>query len=295
MRIIFSFTVLFITITCSYGQTINSTIINLTNQWNNYISNHDTAKLSALYADTISYYGKANNKANVLLGKAAFFQKHTDFNQSINGKIEVTKITANQYKASFPKQSSFDGKTTEVKGYLIFSKKNASWKISVENDKTTYKNLTKNTIGTSIAGDFDGDGTIEKTTLQMYSKGKDEDEIDYFTINFSSAKIKPLKVSCDRDYLTLINEGDLNNIPGDEITVYSPPFGGCTFNMTTYTYVNEKWKPIMEPILVSTACDEMSDADLQKRIFKEGHTVYYLDQDLNDENWKLIKKKAKMK
>ncbi len=36
----------------------------------------------------------------------------------------------------------------------------------------------------------------------------------------------------------------------------------------------------------------MSDEELQNRVFREDNAIYYLHTDLNDENVKLLKKKA---
>ncbi|KAA5534944.1 hypothetical protein F0919_10115 [Taibaiella lutea] len=112
---------------------------------------------------------------------------------------------------------------------------------------------------------------------------------------FSSSEIKPLNINPNREDIYLINEGDLNNIRGDEITVYGPPLHGCTYEMSTYTYADGAWKLIIEPFLIPTACNEMSDAELQNRILKEGGVVYYYDTDVNDVHFRLIKKKARLK
>ena len=130
MQFIFSIATLFVIPTKSHSQTTDSTILNLTKQWNLAVSNHDAIELSEEYTDTISYYGRIKTRTNVLSDKISFFTKHPDFKQSINSKIEIAKISAYQYKASFTKQSSLDGKTTEVKAYLIFVLKNGQWKIS---------------------------------------------------------------------------------------------------------------------------------------------------------------------
>ncbi len=67
---------------------------------------------------------------------------------------------------------------------------------------------------------------------------------------------------------------------------------GCTYSMTTYSLINGIWIQIVKTFLIPTGCDNISDVDLQKRIFKEENTIYFLETDLNDENWKLFKKKV---
>ena len=75
--------------------------------------------------------------------KENFFRKHSDFNQSIVSKISVIKITDEKYKATFTKRSTFNKKTTDVKGYLIFNKISGSWKIINESDDLTDKINTR--------------------------------------------------------------------------------------------------------------------------------------------------------
>jgi hypothetical protein len=62
--------------------------------------------------------------------------------------------------------------------------------------------------------------------------------------------------------------------------------------MATYTFINGSWKQIVKPFSIPTGCDEISDDDLQKRIFKENKTIFYFYADPNDENGKLVKKRV---
>jgi len=296
---------------CNNGQTSNatasgddiSTLKDLTNKWNECNVRQDMQTLVTLYAEQVSLYGTSISKAQVLSNKEAFFKKHSDFNQSITGEITITKITDSQFKSVFPKRSSFSGKTSDVQGYLLFDKVDGNWKITNESDELTDKNVTKPTkekitgasIGKSIVGDFDGDDEGEKATTEIVKEGKFDEEAFQLSVNFSSDNVKRLKVSCDQNWIYLINEGDLNGVAGDELTIYSPPNHGCTYTMTTYTFVNGTWQELMEPFMIMTGCDEISDEDLQNRIFLDGNCVYFLEADLNNENFKLVKTKAKLK
>jgi len=116
---------------------------------------------------------------------------------------------------------------------------------------------------------------------------------DEYEIQFSGDNLKSIKAGCCN--IRLINEGDLNNDGGDEISIFQAPINGCTYSMTTYSHIYGTWKQIVETFLIPTGCDTISDLDLQKRIFKENNAIYYYDTDLNDENGKLVKKKATSK
>jgi len=120
-----------------------TTIKELTVKWNDCLVKQDLQTLTTLYAEQVSLYGTSISKEQAVSNKADFFKKHSDFNQSITGDITVTKVTDQQYKVRFPKRSTFNGKTSDVKGYLLFDKVSDTWKITNESDDLTDKNITK--------------------------------------------------------------------------------------------------------------------------------------------------------
>ncbi len=160
-----------------------------------------------------------------------------------------------------------------------------------EKQQVNIKNSLSIAIGDSITGDFNGDGTLDVAILRIVKEGVFQEESWTLAIEFPSRDIPSIEFQCDREYSTLINEGDLNNIAGDEITIYSPPLGGCTYHMTTYSLIDNKWKIIVPTFLIPTACDNMSYDQLQARIFKENDSIYYYETD--PETFELIKTKIK--
>jgi hypothetical protein len=59
----------------------------------------------------------------------------------------ATLYADQQYKVSFPKNSSFNVKSNDVQGYLIFNMVSGNWKIVTESDDVTDKNrLLKGTV-----------------------------------------------------------------------------------------------------------------------------------------------------
>lgn len=145
-------------------------------------------------------------------------------------------------------------------------------------------------IGDSINGNFTGNKGADTAVLRVIKEGILGEEPWTLAVVFPDSDIPPIEFSCDRDYSLLINEGDLNDIPGDEITIYSPPFGGCTYHMTTYSFIENKWIIVVPTFLISTACEPLSYEELQDRIFKENGNIYYYDMDL--ESRSLIKVKV---
>ena len=147
--LLFSFlTVIFLT-SCNNNQNSvkavskdTTTIKELTVKWNDCLIKQDLQTLATLYAEQVSLYGTSISKEQAVSNKEGFFKKYSDFNQSITGDITVTKVTDQQYKVRFPKRSTFNGKTSDVQGYLLFDKVSDKWKITNESDDLTDKNIT---------------------------------------------------------------------------------------------------------------------------------------------------------
>jgi hypothetical protein len=161
-------------------------------------------------------------------------------------------------------------------------------------EKVEMKHSSLPPIGKKIQGNFKGDGQSYIATATKTKAGQGnpiEDRTpDEYEIQFSSDNLKSINAGCCD--IRLINEGDLNNDGSDEISIFQAPMNGCTYSMTTYSLINGIWIQIVKTFLIPTGCDNISDVDLQKRIFKEENTIYFLETDLNDENWKLFKKKV---
>jgi ketosteroid isomerase-like protein len=317
-------TIIFLT-SCNNGQTSNATtsgddlttMKELTNKWNDCVVKQDIQTLATLYADQVFVYGVSISKAQAISNKEDFFKKHTDFNQSITGDIAVTKVTDNQYKVSFPKRSSFGGKTSDVQGYLLFDKVDGNWKITNESDDITDKNVsnikttekvTGRNVGEGLTGDFDGDGNPETAQLRLIKEGKFDEGGWQFSIDFTNTKIPSITFDGDQDYASLINEGKLDNDAGDELSVLTPPNHGTWNSIQTHTFKNGSWKELMEPVGYQSVYyedQESAEKDVNAKspediIFKENGTVYYWDNqnvDLpnGEQEFKLVKVKAKLK
>ena len=155
----------------------------------------------------------------------------------------------------------------------------------------------ENKIGEKIQGNFSENGKKITASVIKTKEAKGNPIEDgmpaEFEIRFSDAKLKPIKAGCCE--IILINEGDLNNDGNDEISVYQAPMNGCTYTMTTYSYIKGNWKKIVQPFLIPTGCESLSEKDLQNRVFQENKTVYFLKNDMSEENGKLIKKKVSLR
>jgi len=152
-------------------------------------------------------------------------------------------------------------------------------------------------IGNRIEGNFSGNGQKITATAIKIKNGKgnpvEDGTPDEYQIQFSDEKLRPINTGCCE--IKLINEGDLNKDGIDEISIYQAPMNGCTYSMTTYSYINGNWKKMIDTFMIPTGCDVINSDDLQKMIFREKNNIYYLGKDMNDENGKLIKKKVRLK
>jgi hypothetical protein len=149
-------------------------------------------------------------------------------------------------------------------------------------------------VGEKVQGDFNGDKQLEFAIATQLTEQEgnpvEGGTAATYQLQFSNVNLPPVNVDCC-DF-RIINEGDLNNDGADDLSIFQAPVNGCSHYMTTYAFVNNNWQQIVKTFLVPTACEQLSNEELQKRIFREGNIIYYLDTDPNMEHGKLIKKQA---
>lgn len=149
-----------------------------------------------------------------------------------------------------------------------------------------------------IEGDFDGDGQTEFAFGVKIKEGSgnpvEGGEAAVFEIRFSNNKISPINVGCCS--IRLINEGDLNKDGADDLSVFQAPMNGNIYLVKTLSLKKkDQWSLIMDPLLVPVVNGDISDKALQERIFLENGLLYFLEVDIDDENFRLVKKQAVLK
>ena len=132
-----------------------------------------------------------------------------------------------------------------------------------------------------IEGDFNGDHIADIAYGVLYRGNR-------YIVRFSSDSIRALP-PCD-GRIRLVNEGDLNNDGGDELSVFQEARQGCYYYVSTWSYMKNRWKHITKSWILPYFCDYVSDEELQDRIVLEDGTVYYYEADVKDENFSLVKK-----
>lgn len=139
----------------------------------------------------------------------------------------------------------------------------------------------------SITGDFNGDGVTDTAFSVMHEKAVEENTQDYYIVRFSGNALPATTSLPGRQ--RLVNEGDLNGDGADELTLFGEPLHGCTYTLQTFFLQGGAWRQLTAPWLVPTACNYMSDDELQQRIVLENGELYRFTEDVNDEDFKLIK------
>jgi hypothetical protein len=169
--------------------------------------------------------------------------------------------------------------------------------------RTTVDSISRNRIDSSSEarvakqGDFDGNGQQEKAicvqTKEAQGNPVEDGIAAAYEVRFSDSVIPAIDVRCCE--VRLINEGDLNGDGRDDLSVFQAPYNGRTYSFTTYSLQKGEWKAIVAPFLIPLVDKEPNDEELQQRVFLEKGEMYILGIDVNDINFRLIKKKASRK
>lgn len=149
-------------------------------------------------------------------------------------------------------------------------------------------------VGEKVQGDFNGDKQPEFATAVRFAEEHgnpaEGGTAAEYHLQFTNANLPSVAVSFNS--FRIINEGDLDNDGGDELSLFQEPVNGCVYSMTTYSLKNNQWQQIVKPFLIMTGCEYISNEELQKRIFTENNHIYFWDVDPNDENNLLIRKQV---
>ncbi|MDR1120444.1 MAG: hypothetical protein LBM08_05960 [Dysgonamonadaceae bacterium] len=115
-------------------------------EWSNAHSLNSTGRLIDLYHSEALLYGQQLKKDKIYGQKLSLLQKANGFEHKIYGTIDIKYINDNEYRCDFVKRVTINQKTNDYPSYLIFRKFNNQWKIVVEGDEITDKNLIKRKV-----------------------------------------------------------------------------------------------------------------------------------------------------
>ena len=124
------------------SEEVKQTLESLVQEW--YFAHFISVdNFAYLFDDFVLFYGTKLSSETCLNKKKSLLQKYPDFQLAIIGSIDVVQIAKNECKCSFTKRVTINNKTTDYPSYLIFKEINDNWKIIVESDLVTDKNLAK--------------------------------------------------------------------------------------------------------------------------------------------------------
>ncbi|UUC45099.1 hypothetical protein [Flavobacterium cerinum] len=233
----------------------------LVQQWNKAHDTKNTSLFAIVFDDTVLFYGKQESKADCISKKIALFKKFPDFKQE-TGIVSQEKQADGTVKCSFTKTVHYNGKNENYPSYLIFKLSGSDWKIIVESDLITDKNLAKKKTNAvkvpenAEKGDFNGDGKFEYMWLETPQLS--ENEMDCIGscnsyIRFSDATIPTISIQDCIDGIP-VNKGDLNGNGTDEIGLLPVWFTSCWHSYYVWTLKNGKWIYAVKPF--PTHCNQ---------------------------------------
>jgi hypothetical protein len=154
-----------------------------------------------------------------------------------------------------------------------------------------------------VEGYFDGDTNCDKGYGvffgRVHSDGGRRGNMEAATekqyiVRFQDNRIRPLPVMTGR-HIRLVNEGDLNADGQDEISIFVLSMHSCMYTVSTWSYMAGRWIRITDYWSIPTACDHLSDEELQNRIVMEDGLLYYYETDVSDKDLPLVKKELVLK
>ena len=113
----------------------------MVNIWNEASSNADFDTLEKILGDKIEYYQSSVTKAYYISDQKKFFANNPVYGQKIKGDITVTQISNKQAKAEFVKEVTTKKGTKDYPSYLVFENVNGEWKLILESDLISDKNV----------------------------------------------------------------------------------------------------------------------------------------------------------
>ena len=122
-------------------KSVEEQIKEMVNIWNEASSNADFETLEKILGDKIEYYQSSVTKAYYISDQKKFFEKNPIYGQKIKGDITVTQISNKQVKAEFIKEVTTKKGTKDYPSYLIFANVNGEWKLILESDLISDKNI----------------------------------------------------------------------------------------------------------------------------------------------------------
>lgn len=115
----------------------------LVRDWDKAHNTKDIALFAGLFDSSVLFYGTKYKRTQCLDSKRKLFVKYPEFYQHTQGDIVVEHLPDGTVKCSFLKRVVVEAFTRDYPSYLVFRQLGDEWKIVVEGDLVTDRNLAK--------------------------------------------------------------------------------------------------------------------------------------------------------
>lgn len=127
------------------GSKLQGTIETILKQCDKAHNEKSYSLFNALYADNVLFYGQKLNMEHCIANKQALLDKTYKHFVQHSDNVHYYSRNDGSVLISFDKNVEYDGKSKVFPSYLVIERNNnENWKITVESDKITDRNLQKN-------------------------------------------------------------------------------------------------------------------------------------------------------
>jgi hypothetical protein len=264
-----------------------TSLVELVERWNEANNNKDINLLRTMYDSVIHFYQRKYSVGECIKRKVEYFEKYTDFTQTIEGAIFVDSIKDGLVRLNFTKTVVRGGERETVAAYLVFIRRDGLWKIHAESDLQTDRLLSSGGAipANAVEGDFDGDGLTDYMWLEIVEKTEE------CRIRFSGA-LPPLTVGMCLGG-SPVNEGDINDDGADEVGLLPIWESSCWKGYFVYTFRDNQWVEVLEPISTHCIQWEKNILPVVKDSTRKGY-VFVNYSELTDEGIEVKTKSVKV-
>lgn len=131
--------------TNSLSSSDKETLKKLSEEWSDTRNTRSTSPLNRLFADKVNFYQTTMTRSECIERIKKMMSKYPNYQQEVCD-FTYSEMGTNRIKVHFSKIVWVNGKgesSTTYPSYLIFTKKNGTWKIETESDDVTDRNLAK--------------------------------------------------------------------------------------------------------------------------------------------------------
>ncbi|MDR1896904.1 MAG: VCBS repeat-containing protein [Prevotellaceae bacterium] len=210
--------------------------------WNNANNTKNINTLAQMYDSIVHFYQHIYTADECIKSKSAYFEEYPDFKQEIEGRLFIDTLKDGIVKVNFTKTVTINNKEEKFPAYLIFKKHQKRWKIYVESDLYTDRELSTGAQikNDAVQGDFNGDGIMDYMWIETPQNAGDEYKIRF------SGPIVPI-ILTDFSGGTLINAGDLDGDGADEVGILPLWTTDCPTDCVVYTFKGYQWTSPLSP------------------------------------------------